>query len=82
MSVLEFCIRIKAVDNLGSKWDNQPLYLETTSDKKVVLGKTSTQSPTKGVVIWPDSGQNSGIMGMSFPMAGLYHIAFVLACKF
>lgn len=71
MSELEFCVRVKTVDNLGSKWDKQNVYIETTSEKKVVIGKTAMQAPTKGSVSWPDSGQDSGIMCMSFPSAGM-----------
>jgi hypothetical protein len=65
-SALEFCVRVKTVDNLGSKWDRQPVYIEVFDDKKVILGKTSHQSPLKGAVSWPDTGDDSGIMCMTF----------------
>lgn len=79
---LEFCVRVKAVDNLGSKWDKQQVYLEATSDKKTVLGKTPNQVPVKGAVSWPDSGADSGIICMSFPTAGLFHnVLFALTVQ-
>lgn len=66
---LEYCVRIRRIDNLGPKWEGEWVYVETSSDQIKKIGKSPNAQVKKGEVTWPETGYDCAVFSLALPDA-------------